>query len=175
MGLMKRAGVCAVVAALVLGPVAPAEAGPTVEWGTLIGSGTISPGLVPVTGNPQSVSLTATATQAFADAAVGGDVATVDCSFSGSSSGVFVNETSGLGTGTLVGGCAGAGTVTGMELSAWCSLHYVREMLMTLNGTCAVTVSGSTTTVTFAGFCSYRPSTLLPTTTYDLLCGFTAA
>lgn len=175
MGLHTRAWIVAAVAALVVMPVAPAEAAPTSMSGTLMGSGTISPGLVPLSGNPQSMTLSGTATLALADATVGGDVASANCSFSGGSSGLFANETSALGTGTLVGGCAGAGVVTGMPFSASCSLQYVRELFKLLNGTCSVTANGSTTVVTFTGFCSFLPTTLTPTTSYDLSCGFAAA
>ena len=174
MGFPQRAGVFAVVAALVLGLVAPAEAEPTATVGTFLGSGTLSPGLTPLTGTPQSIEITGTGAELFAGAGFGADAATVNCSFSGSSSGVFANETSGLGSGTLLGGCSGT-TELGSAFVASCTLDYFRELAHLLNGGCTVSVGNTTTAVSLAGVFTFIPTSGMPTTSFNIVAHMVAA
>lgn len=174
MGFPRRAGVFAVVAALVLGPVAPGEAAPTVTAGTFIGSGTLSPGLTPLTGTPQSIAIAGSGAELFAGAGLGADAARVNCSFQGSSSGVFANETSGLGSGTLVGGCSGT-TELGSAFVASCSLDYFRELAHLLSGGCTVSVGGATTTVSLAGVFMFTPTSGMPTQSFSMVALLAAA
>lgn len=173
MGLRRQARIVALVAALVVVPTAPGEAAPTAYAGIMVASGTASPGLFMLTPLPQSIALTAAANQVFLGTPYAAQLAAASCSFSGTSSGTFGDEVLPLGSGKLTGGCSGPGP-NGGSFSASCALDYIREGLQYIEGTCAVTIGGNSSTLTFDGVFMFIPTSQQPTTSFQLFGKFTA-
>lgn len=152
--------------------VAPSPAPAATGGGATIvlGSGTISPGLTPTTGSPQSVTFTGTAAGAFAGVTAA-EVGSMSCSFSGSSSGLFANETSLVGSGKVTGVCVGV-SVLGQSVTIECLFDYFRlGPVVTITGTCLITV-GSILKVdagVVVGAFVFVPTTASPTTSYALV------
>ena len=141
-------------AALPLAVATPAAAHPLphVDEVVVQGSGTITPGLGPLP-EPQSIAFDGTATVIGTD----GVLTTWSCSFSGESPGSSTTH----GLGSVSGACGPIGLL--------CA--YVR-----IGAIVAVECVGTATHVgAAAGSCLFVPHTLLPTTSYSLVCGFRIA
>lgn len=173
MVLRRQARIVALVAALVVVPTSPGKAAPTAYAGIMAASGTASPGLFVLTPLPQSIALTAAANQVFLGTPFAAQLASASCSFSGTSSGTFGNEVLALGSGKMTGGCSGPGP-NGGSFSASCALDYIREGLQYIDGHCAVTIDGTSSTVKFDGVFMFIPTSQLPTTSFQLFGKFTA-
>lgn len=167
----KLAGALAIAGAVaVLAPGAPAEA-QGVGAVAVVGDGTISPGLTPnpTAGTVQNVTFTGTAAGAFVNGVPDADVGSMSCAFSGTSGGLFAQESSLVGTGTVSGGCSGTG-VAGSTVTVSCTFDYFRlGPAVTITGSCTATVDGVTFTATAGGAFVFVPTTVSPTTSYVLV------
>lgn len=170
----KLATSIAIVGAMAVLAPGTAHAATAAATTVVTGSGTISPGLTPTTGSPQSVTFTGTAAGAFVTDTPDVDAGQMSCSFSGGSGvttlgmGMFVNETSLYGEGTVSGSCTGVG-VLGSVVTISCTFDYLRlGGIVVIEGTCTATVDGVTFTASAAGTFVFVPTTASPTTSYAL-------
>lgn len=136
----------------------------------VLGSGTISPGLTPVSGSPQSVTFTGTAAGGFAGLTAA-EVGSMSCSFSGGSAFEFYAETSLLGSGKVAGACVGV-SVLGQNVTIECLFTYYRlGPAVTITGTCLIVVGGilKVDATVVVGAFVFVPTTASPTTSYALV------
>lgn len=171
----KLATSIAIVGAMAVMAPGSAHAATGVSATAVTGSGTISPGLTPVSGSPQSVTFTGQAAGLFVSADIQ-DVGALSCSFSGGSADTtltpgpldFSDETSLAGEGTVTGSCTGTG-VLGNTATITCSFEYLRLTgLVVIVGTCDATAGGTTITARAVGVFGFAPTTASPTTSYAL-------
>ena len=142
-------------AALTLGLVAgtaPASAAPT---GTLVGTGTLSPGL-PTSGCAfQSVTLDGTLVSAGTAPVTTMTTGVYALHFEGFSS-ICETSTSGAGSGTISGGVTG-------------NVSYSRTgSIVTLSGT--IQTNGGSARSLSSAVCAYYPTSANPTTSYGMVC-----
>jgi hypothetical protein len=145
---------------------------------TMVGSGTISPGLT-TRPTPQSFTMTSANIASFPSIMAGasnngGAVAgTMTCSFSGSST-LAGGETTAAGLGTGSGSCGTAAGIAGTSGWITCSLTYIRvgpfwEIVIT----CTSTVNGNSNNSGIGiGICAWVPTSVNPTTSYQIVCQF---
>ena len=155
MRLLKKAALFASIATIVSGLVGPtaATADPPSDTVSVIGQGTLSPG-IPAVGCAFQTSVTFDATFVVitgTDKQVGGSI-----HFSGASS-ICESQASGAGSGTL------GGTVAG-------NVNYVRTgNFVTVTAPAGLTVNGAPRTVP-ADACEFIPTSENPITSFMLVC-----
>ena len=148
--MKKTMAVLVLLAAAVL-PAVPANANPSVANAVVEGSGTISPGLgTSTTPTAQTVTFSGTATGHF-----NGTPGSCTISFTGT----------GVGTPATASG-SGSASCSGTGISISCQVSYQRTgVVVAGSGSCTGTVHGTLSVV-----CVFSPTSVNPTTSYELAC-----
>lgn len=180
--LRRSSLLVAVAAGIVLLPAAPAHASPGTAEGTILGSGTLSPGVLPGPLGTQAVSISGQITGTFVG--VGANQATfgagtLPCQFNGGITGIWPFKTM-----TLEGGCAGVAAngvgVTLRNCTLTSGFMPFLPPFTVLNGTCDQALdppplgSGPVTTSTLTSTLSLAiaPTSTAPTTSFSAFAVF---